>query len=347
MDQNIIDKSPVVTRPAGGALVEVENSRAVAEVQASLVLAKRFPRDQIVALDRIKTACQRPGLAEKALYSYARGGSDIGGPSIRLAEAVAQNWGNLDFGIRELEQRPGESTVEAFAWDKETNVRQTKTFQVKHKRYTKKGSYDLEDSRDIYEVTANQGARRLRACILGIIPGDIIDEAVAQCEETLKTEIDTSAAALKKMLEAFEPFKVTREMVERRIQRRLDAITPAQFIQLKKIYNSLKDNMSTASDWFELAETPQAADDNKGTASDKLKNKLKKNTQQTQEAHPQGKSAEQAEKPAEEKPVQPAENGQPQTEEYAPAECPDSPGTTYKKEHCDNCQKREGCPVWA
>ncbi len=73
-----------------------------------------------------------------------------------------------------------QSTVEAFAWDvEEANTRQTKVFQVRHWRHTKQGGYKLTDPRDIYELVANNGARRLRACILGVIPGDVIDAAVA------------------------------------------------------------------------------------------------------------------------------------------------------------------------
>lgn len=146
-----------VVRPKTDALIEVEQQRAIAETQSAMIIAKKFRRNQIEALDRIKNACSRPKLAESALYQYSRGGTDITGPSIRLAEAIAQNWGNLQFGIRELEQRDGWSTVEAYAWDLETNVREVKQFQVKHERSTKKGRYAIEDSRDIYELTANQG----------------------------------------------------------------------------------------------------------------------------------------------------------------------------------------------
>lgn len=174
------------TSPA--ILADAAAQREIAEVQASMAISKRFPRNQAQALDRILIACQRPTLAEGALYSYSRGGTEITGPSIRLAEAIVQQWGNVDFGIRELEQRNGESTVEAYAWDLETNTRQKKIFQVRHKRVTKAKpqGYDLTDPRDIYELVANQGARRLRACILGIIPGDIVESAVNQCEQTLK-----------------------------------------------------------------------------------------------------------------------------------------------------------------
>jgi hypothetical protein len=242
----------VVTRETQNATADTEQSRAIAEVQSAMVIAKRFPRDQKAAYDAIMNACDRPTLAEGALYSYSRGGTDITGPSIRLAEALAQNWGNIQFGIRELEQRGAESTVEAFAWDVETNTRQVKTFQVKHERHTKQGSKKLTDPRDVYELVANQGARRLRACILGVIPGDITEAAVKRCESTLKASADTSPEAMKKMLDAFAPFGVTKEMIEKKIQRRIDSIQPAQVVALKKIYASLRDGMSAPADWFDV-----------------------------------------------------------------------------------------------
>lgn len=244
--------------PDETALVQTESQRAIQEVQAAMVIAKKFPRDPAAAMDRILNACTRQTLAEGALYSYNRGGAPVTGPSIRLAETVAQNWGNIQFGIRELEQKTGkESTVEAFAWDVETNTRQVKIFTVPHKRFTRGGTKTLTDPRDIYEMVANQGARRLRACILGVIPGDVIEEAVKQCEVTLKTHADTSPEAIKKMTEAFSSeFGVTAEQIQKRIQSKLEAMRPAQMVQMKKIYASLRDGMSKPSDWFEPIEEP-------------------------------------------------------------------------------------------
>jgi hypothetical protein len=236
--------------PSVGALVNVESSRAIQEVQAALIIAKRFPRDERQAIDRILNSCSRQTLAETALYTYSRGGTDITGPSIRLAEALAQGWGNLQFGIRELEQSNGESTVEAFAWDVQTNTRQTKVFQVRHERHTRAGVKELSDPRDVYELVANQGARRLRACILGILPGDVVEQAVAQCELTLTTKADTSPEAQKKILASFEGFGVTKGQIEALIQRRIDAITPALVVRLRKIYESLKDGIGKPEDWF-------------------------------------------------------------------------------------------------
>ncbi len=256
--ENPFAQAPIAARPST-APTATDQQRAIAEVQAALMIARMNPRDPIAAMDRILNECTRPGLAESAVYQYSRGGTDISGPSIRLAETIARQWGNVQYGVRELEQRAGESVVQAYAWDVETNTRRETTFTVPHVRDTKRGRVKLEDARDIYETVANMGARRLRACILGVIPGDVIEAAVAQCEATMKAKADTSPEAMKKMLDAFSQFGVTREQIEARIQRRLDAIQPAQVVALKKIYASLRDGMSVAADWFEPVDHPEPA----------------------------------------------------------------------------------------
>lgn len=249
------------SQQTANAVANTDQQRAIAEVQAAMMIARMNPRNPVAAMDRILNACARPTLAESAVYTYAKGGSDVSGPSIRLAETMAQAWGNIQFGIRELDQRMGESTVQAFAWDVETNTRREVTFQVPHIRHTRKGVTKLTDPRDVYELVANQGSRRLRACILAIIPGDVTETAVNQCEVTMKTTADTSPEAMQKMVTAFDSFGVTKEQIEKRIQRRLESIQPAQVASLKKIYASLRDGMSAANDWFDAdaqtAEPPE------------------------------------------------------------------------------------------
>lgn len=271
-----------------------ESSRAVAEVQAALFIARTNPRDQKRAMDRILNACCRPSLAESAIYAYARGGSSITGPSIRLAEAVAQQWGNMQFGIRELSNQGGKSEVQAFAWDVETNTRREITFTVPHIRHTKKGSYKLEDPRDIYELVANQCARRLRACILAEVPGDVVEAAVNQCQITLQSHTDVTAEGIKKLIEAFEPLSVTKAQIEKFCQCRAEAIKPAQIVRLRSIYTSLRDGMSSPSDWFEPDETTQpAALETKAEPSlkDKLKARKTKAEAQLIEAQPAHESS--------------------------------------------------------
>ncbi|MEO5360593.1 MAG: hypothetical protein H7843_09105 [Nitrospirota bacterium] len=255
MSNELMDN--VATMTTTGVLGNSDAQRAVAEVQGAILLAKKFPRNTVDAIRRIKNACQREGLAKSAMYTYSRGGTDITGPSIRLAEAMAQSWGNLQFGIRELEQGSGTSTVEAYCWDMETNTRQVKMFQVEHVRSTKQGVKKLSDPRDIYETVANNGARRLRACILGIIPGDVQEMAIEECEKTLETKLNLTPQGVKLLLEAFTKHGVTREQIEKRILRNAEAMTPAQYVSLLNIGNSLRDGMSHAADWFPEEETTQ------------------------------------------------------------------------------------------
>ena len=259
----------------------VQAAREIAEVQGMVVMAKKFPRDKIKATERILNDCTRPKLAENALYTYSRGGTEISGPSIRLAESIAQNWGNIDFGIKELEQTHGSSKVMAFACYLETNARQTKIFDVPHVRKTKKGSYALEDPRDIYELVANNGARRLRACILGIIPGDVIDAAVEQCERTLNTTADISPENIEKMLKLFENIGVSKLQIEKRIQRRIDSIQPAQMVLLRKIYKSISDGMANVGEFFDAEQAPESEKPKSGIKG--LKSKIAEASQENGE----------------------------------------------------------------
>ena len=266
-------------RKPEGALAVSDQQRAVAEVQSAMIIARANPRDQRRAMDNILNACTRPSLAESALYSYSRGGTDITGPSIRLAEAMAQNWGNMNFGIREISQANGESTVQAYAWDVESNTRREVVFQVPHLRFTRAGSKKLEDPRDIYELVANQGARRLRACILAVIPGDVTEAATKQCEVTLHASADTSPESIKKIAEAFGALGVTRAQLEARIQRRLESIQPAQVVALKKIFASLRDGMSGVADWFPVIASQEEQDAT--TRTEAIKAKLRGNREVT------------------------------------------------------------------
>ena len=192
-------------QPQRSSQTEMMVTRQAQEVQVAMLAAKKFPRDQVVAYNNIMRACQRRKLAESSMYEFPRGNEKITGPSIRLAEAIAQNWGNIDFGFMELEQRNGASQVMAYAWDLETNSRQTKLFSVPHIRHTRKGDYPLTDPRDIYEAVANQAARRVRACILGIIPSDVVEAAVDRCNKTLREGYEEPLVdRVRKMAEVFD-----------------------------------------------------------------------------------------------------------------------------------------------
>lgn len=226
-------------------------SRQTQEVQGAIFMAKQFPRDEYAAIGRIERMCERMSLAEQATYSYPRGGKQVTGPSIRLAEAIAQAWGNIDCGVIELENKNGASELMAYAWDLETNTRVTKMFKVKHVRDTKKGSSALTDSRDIYEATANFGARRLRACILSVIPGDVVERAVDVCKETVTNKDKTPIAdRIKKLEKAFKELKITKEQLEEYAQRNLNEFGREEIFALQGVFKAIRDGQAKADDYF-------------------------------------------------------------------------------------------------
>jgi hypothetical protein len=243
------------TAEAQSVAGQAQIQRSVAEVQGAIISAKKFPRDQFTAINRIRTACARLGLAERALYRYERGGEMVTGASIRLAEALALNWGNVDFGMRELGRSADESEMEAYAWDMETNARTTRVFRVPHVRTSRKrGSVKLTDPRDVYEMTANMGARRMRACILAIVPSDVVDLAVDACKQTVANgDGRPMEDRIRDMVTAFAEVGVPQGAVETRMGHPLAVTTAEELVDLVAIYRGIKDGHSRRERFFEIA----------------------------------------------------------------------------------------------
>lgn len=232
--------------------VAIEASRAIAEAQGKLVIAKRFPRDEVQAYNRVAQACQRKGIAEKAFYSYNRGGGTVSGPTIRFAEELARCWGNIDYGIKELSQDEGKSEMQAYAWDLETNAQSVQNFTNPHIREVGGKAKILTSQRDIYEINANMGARRLRSRILAILPTDLVDMAIAECKKTLAGNNDEPLIdRVKKMIVAFGKIGVTQEQIEKRLGRKVDTMTVDDFTDYIGIYNAIKQGESKIVEWFE------------------------------------------------------------------------------------------------
>ena len=236
--------------------IAIEASRAIAEAQGKLIIAKRFPRNEIQAYNRVAQTCQRRDIAEKAFFSYDRSGSTVSGPTIRFAEELARCWGNIDYGIKELSQNEGKSEMQAYAWDLETNTQSVQNFTNPHIREAKGKVKVLTSQRDIYENNANMGARRLRSRILAILPNYIVDMAIAECKKTLMGNNDEPLIdRVKKMVVAFSKLGVTQEQIETKLKRKVDTMTADDFVEYIGIFNAIKNGESKIAEWFESEKT--------------------------------------------------------------------------------------------
>ena len=170
-----------------GQATAVEQSRAVAEVEAAIVVAMRHPRNVPGAIEAMRESCAQTALAERAFFRFPRGGQTVSGPSVHLARELARVWGNFQYGIAELrrDDEYGQSEMIAFAWDVQTNTRNSSAFIQPHMRDKRDGPERLTDMRDIYESNANAGARRVREAIFASLPTWFVEEAKDLCNKTL------------------------------------------------------------------------------------------------------------------------------------------------------------------
>lgn len=224
--------------------------RELATVQAQMVVAKSYPRYMPDVYHRVDNLCASPNLAKASTYAYARGGTSINGPTIRLAEALAKAYGNLKYGFEETDSDDRETKVRAYAFDMETNTLAERTFTVPHLRYANKKVSELTDPRDIYEIIANNAQRRVRACILEIIPGDVVDYAMEACQQTRLAHLDKTPESMQNLLDAFQRFNVGKADIEAFIQSKYEAIKDSQWLKLRDIYASLRDGIAKKEDFF-------------------------------------------------------------------------------------------------
>lgn len=255
--------------------VQVEQSRAIQEVQGMIISAKKFPRDELGSYNRIMKSCQRISLADQAVYRLPIGGKTQEGPSIRLAEVLAQAWGNLSFGIKELSRSQGKSLHVAYCLDYETNTKAETEFEVEHwievgKNGAPKTKKYITDPVEIDRLIANRGARKLRNCILNIIPPDVIEEAVKACKATVaKGGGMPIEDRVRSMVMAFDSIGVSKEMLEEYLKHGLEITTGEEIANLQAIYKSILDKQAKRQDYFNTSEEKEV------DKSSKLNAKLK------------------------------------------------------------------------
>ena len=255
--------------------VAIESERAVATIQAKVIMAKKFPRDPADCFERVKQACGNLSLAEAAFYTYPRGGEVVHGPTIVLAKELAQIWGNIDHQVIELARREGETELQAVAWDMETNTSSAVGFTVKHHLDTRNGRRELTDQRDIRDLTTNIAARKIRGQILAVLPEALVRAAIDMCRDTLAKSISAGLEDKRAALVArFKEFGVTERAILLKFDRKnLNAVDARQVATLSAIYRTVKAGEASASEIFE-----------QGLSSEQIRNRKAQGGPQTNQA---------------------------------------------------------------
>lgn len=232
---------------------QIEQARATADVLAAMEAAKRWPRDEDECAERMEKACRRQLVADKAFWSYKRSGSLLTGSTIHLARTVGAIWRNFQWGIAELsrDDHDGVSQMIAWAWDLETNTRNSTAFVVLHARDTTSGRKKLTELRDVYENNANNGARRVRQMITDLLPDWYVETAEDTCRGVIEGADKPIAAIRKEVGAALKPLGIEMPRVLARVGRAdWNETTRGDLATLRIIAKSIVRGEATAREQF-------------------------------------------------------------------------------------------------
>jgi len=237
--------------------------QAKAAVQARYVMALQRPRDLFQVREKLLADCKRPLFAEKAIYNKPIG-KGVEGPSIRMAEAASRAMTNVFTDVFAIYDDSSKRIVRVCASDLEANVTYTKDVTVNKtierraqlegrkilsQRINSKGdtTYTFEATDD--EILDRENAlasKAMRTCLLRLVPGDILEEAIAACYATMENkDAADPAAARKGMCDAFADMGVPVAALVEYLGHTIELTTAAEMKTLRGLFNALKDGETT------------------------------------------------------------------------------------------------------
>lgn len=235
------------------------SSEAMAEIQGAIIIAQRFPRNEDVAFEKLMRSSKRPSFADKARYSFPRGGSNVSGPSVNLAREAARVWGNVRYGLEILRDDEDERHIRAWSWDLETNTKVIAEDSFRKLIQRKRGGqtkWVVPDERDLRELTNKLGAILVRNCILQILPRDLIEDAENQCIETKRNRAQADPdGERKKIISGFSTINVTPSMLEEYLGHPVGQCSPDEIVSLREVYQSIRDQNSKWSEYVTKEES--------------------------------------------------------------------------------------------
>jgi hypothetical protein len=261
-----------VTETASTALA----AQAKATIEARYIMAERNPRDFDVVREKLLKDCNRPSFAAVAIY-HKPIGNGVEGPSIRFAEAALRAMGNVDVSTQTVYDDDDRRIVRVSVTDLEANlpysqdVTITKTVE---RRKLAKGDTPLRTRLNSYgdtlyilpgtddDILNKQGAlisKAVRTLGLRIVPGDLIDEAMAEVRSTQRRkDAEDPDAAKRNLFDAFSAQGVTSEQLKEYLGHAGATLNPKELSELRGLFAALRDGETS---WREImdAKKPPAS----------------------------------------------------------------------------------------
>lgn len=226
------------------------------EVDMQIATAKAYPRDVKKSLDRIKAMAKADEeTANGCFYHLSRGGDEINGVSVRMAEIIASCWGNLRVQSRIIGNDGRTITAQGVCHDLESNL--AVSVEVKRKITGKNGQTFSED---MQVVTGNAAcAIAFRNAVLKVVPKAITQGVINEVQEEAKKNID-----LAKNRQQCVGYFVSLGVAETQLFEFLgintmEEITADMIMNLRGIATAIKEGTTTVQETFNKPAEEKAA----------------------------------------------------------------------------------------
>jgi len=222
-----------------------------AELDSQIATARQYPRSLKTSIDNIMSlATLDEQTAAENMFALPRGGKPIRGPSIRLAEIIAQQWGNcrVEARVIAIDRTNRVITAEGTFHDLETNSAMRSVVQ---RRISDKRGRLFND--DMVVVTGNAACSIARRnAILAGVPKAVWRRAYEASERVVAGDVKTLATRREGAIKAFATFGVKPEQVFAALDvKGLEDITLEHIPTLLGMFTALKDGETTTEEMFD------------------------------------------------------------------------------------------------
>lgn len=240
---------------------------ARAEVESGYIMALKKPRNEDDARDSILRACKNLIFAEKAIYKKPVGKKIMEGPSIRFVEEALRHWQNVKTLQNCIYEDTSKRIIKITVIDLESNLSYSKeiTIEKKVERKDSKGREILGErlnsfGEKVFIVVATEDEAQIKEAALSsksirnsgqrLLPEHIVEEAMKTARQTVKANVDKDPDAEKrKILDAFSAMGIKPSELEKYLGHKMDIVTPAELVDLRQVWQTLKDGEAKWSDY--------------------------------------------------------------------------------------------------
>lgn len=235
------------------------------EIDMQISTAKQYPRSVTeFKKEALAMATMDEETAESCFYNLTRGGKEIQGPGVRLAEICGSAWGNMRYGARVIAEEGDFIVSQGVAHDLEKNVSAT---IENRRRITDK--FGKKYSSDMIAVTANASCSiALRNAIFKVIPKTYINDIYEAAKKVAIGDAQTLNQKRTNAIEYFAKMGVTKERILETLGKQgVEDIDLVDYEKLIGLKTAIKDGDTTIEEAF--------PDPNKKSPSQSLSETLK------------------------------------------------------------------------